>query len=183
MVEFALVLPLLLILLLGIADFGRVFTAGITLEAAARNGAEAAAQEYLQMVRDGVSIDYAHIHQVALDEVCRETDILANNLGGSCSTWTAVCVHDGATPGDACGSEQASPPSTAAATNCADITGAWTNAVQGGATTPLPYVEVRVCYEFKTLFNLTALRLPFSQGLSLGDVWLQRDREFTVADY
>ena len=43
LVEFALVLPMLLVLLLGIADFGRVFAAGIILEAASRNGAEAAA--------------------------------------------------------------------------------------------------------------------------------------------
>ena len=34
LVEFALVLPMLLVLLLGIADFGRVFQAGITTEAA-----------------------------------------------------------------------------------------------------------------------------------------------------
>src|SRR5690606_20209344 len=33
LVEFALVLPMLLVLLLGIADFGRVFAAGILLEA------------------------------------------------------------------------------------------------------------------------------------------------------
>ena len=40
LVEFALVLPMLLVLLLGVADFGRVFAAGITIEAAARNAAE-----------------------------------------------------------------------------------------------------------------------------------------------
>ena len=48
MVEFALVLPMLLILLLGIVDFGRVFQAGIVTEAAARNGAEAGALERLR---------------------------------------------------------------------------------------------------------------------------------------
>ncbi len=42
---------MLLVLLLGVADFGRVFQAGITIEAAARNGAEAAAQEYRQLAR------------------------------------------------------------------------------------------------------------------------------------
>jgi hypothetical protein len=46
-VEFALVLPVLLVLAIGVADFGQVFAAGITVEAAARDGAEAAAQEYL----------------------------------------------------------------------------------------------------------------------------------------
>ena len=46
MVEFGLVLPLLLVLFLGIADFGRVFHAGIVAEAAARNAAEIVAEEY-----------------------------------------------------------------------------------------------------------------------------------------
>ncbi len=46
MVEFALILPLLLVLFLGIADFGRVFHAGIVAEAAARNAAEIVAEEY-----------------------------------------------------------------------------------------------------------------------------------------
>src|SRR3989337_4028515 len=45
--EFAILLPLLLILIVGIADFGRLFTAGIVMEAAARNAAEVAAHEYL----------------------------------------------------------------------------------------------------------------------------------------
>ena len=65
LVEFALVLPMLLILLLGVADFGRVFQAGITLEAATRNAAEAAAQEYTQIFRNKgplTSADYARLH-------------------------------------------------------------------------------------------------------------------------
>src|SRR5688500_12773484 len=51
-VEFALVLPRLIVLFLGIADFGRVFHAGIVIESASRNAAESAAQEYLQIRRD-----------------------------------------------------------------------------------------------------------------------------------
>ncbi|HEU4863568.1 MAG TPA: TadE/TadG family type IV pilus assembly protein, partial [Candidatus Limnocylindria bacterium] len=51
LVEFALTLPMLLVLLLGVADFGRVFASGITTEALARNAAEAASQEYLQVRR------------------------------------------------------------------------------------------------------------------------------------
>ncbi|MGQ0609395.1 MAG: hypothetical protein ACT4OQ_13170 [Chloroflexota bacterium] len=44
-------------------------------------------------------------------------------------------------------------------------------------------MEVRVCYQFTTLFSIQDLRLPFSNGLSIGDIWLQKDRGFTVADY
>src|SRR5918999_379430 len=84
LVEFALVLPILLVLLLGIADFGRVFTAGIVLEASARNAAEAAAQEYLQLCRNRPTCpplddtDYAALHGVALVEACREAERLPN---------------------------------------------------------------------------------------------------------
>lgn len=42
-VEFALIVPVLLLLLLGIVEFGRVFNAQISLSAAAREGARAAA--------------------------------------------------------------------------------------------------------------------------------------------
>lgn len=45
--EFSLVVPILLVLFVAIADFGRVFAAGIAVEAATRNAAEAAANEYL----------------------------------------------------------------------------------------------------------------------------------------
>jgi hypothetical protein len=44
-------------------------------------------------------------------------------------------------------------------------------------------VEVRVCYRFTTLFNLTNLELPFGWGVSLGEVYLERDRQFVVANY
>src|SRR4051812_28324770 len=47
LVEFPLVIPILLILFVGIADFGRVFNAGVVLEASTRDAAEHAAQLYL----------------------------------------------------------------------------------------------------------------------------------------
>ncbi len=186
LVEFALVLPMLLVLLLGLADFGRVFAAGITVEAAARDGAEAAAQEYLQLMHKSGGVldatDYANLHATALEAVCAETETLPNQtiVGGSCTMpHVAVCVHDGADP--ICGAE-ADP----AYTSCTGANGAWDPANYGAAplgAQALPFVEVRVCYQFTTLINLTSLQLPFGWGLSLGDIWLQRDREFTVAAY
>ena len=47
MVEFALVLPIMLMMFIAIADFGRIFAAMITLESATRDAAEAAANQYL----------------------------------------------------------------------------------------------------------------------------------------
>jgi hypothetical protein len=54
------------------------------------------------------------------------------------------------------------------------------NGANGGQ---LPHVEVRTCYRFTTLFNLTDLSLPFGNGLSIGEIWLQKDRSFAVASY
>ena len=185
---------MLLVLLLGIADFGRVFAAGIILEAAARNAAEAAAQEYLQLARNSPTIDpadYARVHDVALVEVCREAERMPawvdGNADGICEMpYAAVCIHDlPADPDDLtpppgepqCGSEAGGAPG-----QCSSMAGSWSNTkVQGPES--LPYVEVRVCYRFTTLMNLSDLSLPFGSGMSLGEIWLQRDRSFAVADY
>jgi TadE-like protein len=191
LVEFALVLPMLLVLLLGIADFGRVFSAGITLEATARNAAEAAAQEYVQLIRNrpgGVldTDDYQHLHDIALEKVCEEAAVLPNRaLSGSDCTMpvTGVCVHppDGTADPIGCGSDAAAAPA-----ECGSLTSGWSDGNAGyvpAGSTPLGYVEVRVCYRFTTLINLSDLRLPFGWGLSLGDIYLQRTRQFAVACY
>ncbi|MEJ7804137.1 MAG: TadE/TadG family type IV pilus assembly protein [Candidatus Limnocylindria bacterium] len=187
LVEFALVLPMLLVLLLGVADFGRVFQAGIVVEASARNAAEAAAQEYLQLKRGLTTLgpdEYMRVHAVALETVCKEAERLPNRAGamGSCTMPAAgVCIHDdeaeipGYAGGGWCGTEQGASPS-----ECSDIRSTWS---PGKPVDGLPYVEVRLCYRFTTLFNLQDLQLPLANGLSIGDIWLQKDRAFTVADY
>lgn len=176
------VLPMLLVLLLGIADFGRVFSAGIILEAAARNGAEVAAQEYLQLRRSSTpptSVDYDRIRDAALAAVCHEAERLPDRteVAGLCSMpAAALCIHDDAAelPGyTGCGTGSAIPP------ECTGMA-SWT---PGNASSRLPHVEVRVCYRFTTLFNLEGLSLPLANGLNLGSVWLQKDRSFVVADY
>lgn len=201
MVEFALVMPMLLVLLFGVADFGRIFQAGITLEAAARNAAEITAQEYVQLTRNKAggtldANDYARLHQVAVDAICSEAEILPQadlpaGVTGVCTddssgtpvdVWPlgAVCVHDGGDPN--CGGEAANAPSSCGRINSP----AWSNTNYGaapGTSTPLPYVEVRLCYEFTTLFNLTNLELPFGWSISFGTIYLERDRTFTVACY
>jgi hypothetical protein len=118
---------MLLVLLLGIADFGRVFTAGITLEAAARDGGEAAALERLRNppTTPGDVAYYQHLHLLAAQTVCHETSGLPNSTrqasqtdppatpfaadlcpdytgtSGSFHAGMAVvraCVHDGGDP-------------------------------------------------------------------------------------
>jgi hypothetical protein len=178
LVEFGLVLPLLLILLLGIADFGRIFAASIIAEAAARNAAEAAAQEYLQLdqqdgTRDGslLNADYQALHTLALDVGCREADRLPDRVvvGAACQMpIIAVCVHDTARGDPACPETSATYPA-----DCDQMPGGWTTEQLTPATTP--YVEVRLCYRFDPLITV-----PLGDW---GSVWLQRENYFTVQSY
>jgi Flp pilus assembly protein TadG len=195
--EFALILPILLVILLGVVDFGRVFSAGITMEAAARNAAEAAAQEYQQIIRNTPApsaADYQRIHDVALDELCSEAKVLPNvvalDADGDPSTpevctmpVTAACTHDQSGGDPLCGQASGAVPS-----ECTALDG-WAAAANPSNVAPVPagltavpYVEVRACYHFTTLFNLH-FQLPFGASLSLGDIWMQRDRTFVVGDY
>lgn len=182
LVEFALVLPMLLVLLLGIADFGRIFTAGITMEAAARNGAEAAAIERLRTkaLVPGDPDYYARLHTIAAQAACTEARSLPNatfsEADRSCAQQpvVAVCVRDGLDPdcgGLAPGYVGPLPP------ECSDIAEPWDPGTGGAVASHS--IEVRTCYHFTTLFNLQ-LSLPLGWGISLGDVWLQRSRTFLV---
>lgn len=182
LVEFALVLPMLLVLLLGVADFGRVFAAGITLEALSRNAAEATAQEYLQLRRAAGGVqpsnaDYDAALQRAYVVACAEAKTMANHAGTppSCSMpVVGVCIHD--EWGDHCANTTTSPPG-----NCS-LLAAWPptlNDQAGG----LPYAQVNACYQFTTLVNISNLQLPFGWSLTIGDIWMQRERSFAVADY
>jgi TadE-like protein len=177
LVEFGLVLPLLLVFLLGVADFGRVFADGIALEAAVRNSAEAAAQEYLQLCEADCSAlvqsDFDNLHALALEVGCREAERLTNvqESGGVCSNPViAVCVHDDAS-GDAnnCGDEALGAPA-----ECSRMSDAW-SPVRNGPAGGRPYVEVRMCYLFKPL-------IPLTEGW-WGNVRLQRENNFAVTNY
>src|SRR5688572_6299160 len=199
MVEFALLLPLLIVLFLGIADFGRVFAAGITVEAAARNAAEMVAQEYLRNPPDDMSDPapnpgdddfYRALHELAGRTACREIRGLAGvtytpdnpGLPGneeSCGPMPIIrtCIHDDVDP--RCGDVafgHAAPP------ECPAVQAPMTAAMEGG-TEESRYVEVRICYEFTTIVSMQDLQLPFGQGISIGNIWLEKDRVFGVGFY
>jgi len=191
MVEFALLLPMLLVLLLGIADFGRVFQAGIITEAAARNGAEAAAVERLRgglPTTPGDPAYYETLHRIASQAACAETRSLPNATyvaddpattsvdEEACPTMPviAVCVQDGHDPN--CGGFAPGYTGTPPA-ECTIFGEPWVD--DSGGVTGSHSVEVRLCYHFTTLFNLD-VSLPLGWGLSLGDVWLQKTRGFVV---
>jgi hypothetical protein len=179
--------------LLGIADFGRVFADGIALEAATRNAAEAAAQEYLQLCskpgyanacEDLTISDYNGLHGLALDVGCREAERLTNiqTTGGACTNPViAICVHDAEVPvgpndiavDNGCGAEglDGNVPADCWAMN--DST-SWST-TRSGPTDGRPYVEVRMCYLFDPLIPLTEQWW--------GDVRLQRENNFAVQNY
>jgi hypothetical protein len=182
MAEFVLITPILIMLLVVVADFGRIFAAGIAIEAASRDAAEIGANEYLanppatldQPAPAGQSTYYAPLHRLIAQAVCVETSELANSLFDSATrTCTGmpliqICVHDGqdtecnseaqgaAIPAG-CNSMAASPVST-----------------HGGSGTPR-WVEVRVCYRFTALLQ--------SPILSFGEFWLQKSRTFVIPCY
>jgi hypothetical protein len=178
------VVPLLLLILLTVSDFGRYFAAAIDLESMSRTGAEVSAQEYVQEISQGVTPkDYSLLHQTAWQSVCDEGLDLPNATpgsgGGQCSDLpTMVCVHDGIDP--LCGTVY--NRGSGIPSQCGQL--------QTGAapTTALDsqshaFVEVRICYRFSTFFQFD---LPFL-GTTLtplsGDFYIERSRSFTVADY
>jgi len=189
LVEFALVLPLLLMLLLGVADFGRVFSTSITLEAAARDAAEVGA---LQRLRDKPDFSdtsqhpayYAALHQLIARTACAESDQLAVSPeqvnATDCPRLTAIrtCVHDNLDT--QCGAPIPGFDGPVPA-ECTDIAAGtappWWN--YSGGETVSHWVEVRVCYHFTTLFNLH-LSLPMNAGLNLGDLYLEKTRSFVL---
>jgi TadE-like protein len=193
LVEFALVIPILLVLFVAIADFGRVFVAGIALEAATRDAAEAAANRYVAAppgplespAPGGNQGYYDALHTYAAGVVCAEMrDLPSTNYDSTTGTCpdmpiVMVCVHDGADNNNSCASE-ASAGSGGIPSNCTDFTpppnSSQTTNPDG---TRSRWVEVRTCYHFTPLLNFT---IPFFNLslFSLGDFWLQRTRNFTI---
>jgi len=182
LVEFALVLPILVFLVVIVADFGRIFAAGLSLEAAARDAAEVAANQYLAVppgpldspAPSGTAAYYQPLHQLAGRTVCAETSDLANSAfdagtqGCSGMPLIQVCIHDGQDTECTSEAEGATVPA-----ECDSMAPPPTNA-NGAAGSPR-WAEVRVCYRFTAI-----LHLPL---LEFGDFWLQRTRTFVIPCY
>ena len=81
-VEFALVLPILLLLVFGIVDFGRAYNAKISLSGAAREGARA------------LALGNANWEQVTIDAAPTLTGVIASTPTGSpCATGDPAQVN------------------------------------------------------------------------------------------
>jgi len=200
-VEFALVVPILLVIFLAIADFGRIFAAGIVVEAAARDAAEIAAIDYYNnppgtgpggpgrlaspAPNPGDPAYYDDLNAKAARTVCVETRGLPNSSyrsDGTCPDWpiVRVCVHDAAS-NNSCGQPISPGYNASTPSECDQIPSpgapSWDSAIGGGVSTSgAPqqgrYVEVRVCYPFTTIMNVPILP---------NRIAIQRVRYFTVA--
>jgi hypothetical protein len=185
--EFALVVPILLMLVIAIGDFGRIFATGLLLETAARDGAEIASNEYLAKppgIGDSPPVYlnapappapagyYAAIHQKVARAVCEETAELPNSTfdagTASCSgmPFVMVCIHDSR-------DDECSENGAAVSAGCTDFTPRANN-VHGGSGTPR-WAEVRVCYTFTSILDVPLI--------SFGSFVLQRTRTFTIPCY
>ena len=191
LVEFTLVLPILLLLVLTVGDFGRLFAASIVIDSAARTAAETAAAEFLREdLREAAPVSpaaYARVHQYAWQSACDEASLLPNaapGSGGSECTGlpTVICVHDEPSGDPGCGN--AYNVGGGIPSGCGWLAPGErpANAQTGGAETSR-YVEVRVCYRFETFLEV---HIPFFH-LTLsqlgGEFAIERVRTFTVADY
>src|SRR6266508_2169178 len=195
--EFALVIPILLVVFVAIADLGRIFAAGVDLEAATRAAAEATANEYLsdppgdpaltaaerlQLPAPGSNQPYYdRLHDYGAGVVCAELRGLPNTNyspgpppGCPDMPLVIVCIHDGADGG--CGAP-AQAGHGAIPGNCGDFTPAATSYQTTDPDGKKPrWVEVRTCYRFTALLSNMPL-FPFS------DIWMQRTRTFTIPCY
>lgn len=173
------VLPIMLIILLMVGDFGRLFAVGITIESATRNAAEVAAAEYNRALLLP-SVDYAAVHKAAWSSVCDDASGLPNATpggGGECDGLpTMVCVHDAADI--SCGAVYNDGSGVPAA--CPAITAGASNGLGGSES---KFVEVRVCYRFNTIFEMTLPSLGGPLQTIGGDFFIERARVFAVADY
>jgi hypothetical protein len=181
--EFALVTPVLLMLVVIVADFGRVFAASLSIEAAARNAAEAMSNAYLadppgpldQPAPPGTTAYYGPLHSLAVQSVCNEVADLANTAYDPATSTCAgmplieVCVHDGQDTNCASEAQGATIPP-----ECGSLATAPTN-TNAGANSPR-WTEVRVCYKFTPILA----NLPL---LSFSTLWLERTRTFTIPCY
>jgi hypothetical protein len=181
--------PILLMLVIAIGDFGRIFATGVIIESAARNGAELASNEYLAEppgsdavpkiflsapAPTGDSAYYGPLHERVAKAVCAETQELPNSLfdagTGACQGMplVMVCIHDSQDTQCASEAQGATVPA-----GCDGMTVPPTNA-HGGSGTPR-WAEVRVCYRFTSLLDLPLI--------SFGEFWVQRTRTFAIPCY
>lgn len=127
--EFAVVIPVALLLLLGAVDFGRVWT----LATATAHAAHAGAQYGSQNAQLAADID--GIRNVVINDLSSSAVIKASNSGEDGISLADFTI----TPERYC--------------ECSDGSGIACDNKCGGGTNPMVFIRVRIDTTFETLFN------------------------------
>ena len=160
--EFAIIVPVMLLILLGIADFGRLFTSAVAVEAAAREAADFGSFDSSYWTPTNVATTVAEMERRAC------TAAAGSHLEGYTTTdpvINATCTN----PVFSCGLER-----NGATTDCSG-SGGFTNGVDcSDPTTEIPCtVHVRLVYQFNTLLSV---------GPMTGTFELDRDSRFRISN-
>lgn len=165
LVEFAIVVPILLLLVLALGDFGRVYTSLVAIEAAAREAADAGAFYPDHWNTDLSAANPANAVAQMQQMAC--SSAAQSHLEGYAEPPGTVDHATCTNPTMTCTLEQQGQ----APTNCASYVGG-----AGGcgdkATDPPCVVHVQLAYEFDTL-----IRAPFLPST----VTFTRDARFAVS--
>jgi hypothetical protein len=161
-VEFALVLPVMLLLLVGIADLGRLYNSVVAVESAAREAADygSFAASNWAPVNVPVTIDEMRLRACTAVSGSHLQDYETTDPGGN-----TTCTN----PTFACALER-----NEASTDCA-TSGGITDGVDCSdpATEPACTVRVRMTYRFRLLLAIP----PFPESIEL-----TRDSSFRISD-
>lgn len=167
--EFALITPVLLLLILAIGDFARLYTSEIAVESAAREAADYGAFTASQW---DTSVNPGQV-TLTVNEMIKRACTASSNLPDyvAAGDATTLCSASGSNPQfsyqleDSTGQPIANPPGAC-----------------GSATTDPPcVVHVTMTYVYHTFFNLPVIPLlnfsPYPATLTL-----QRDSRFAISD-
>lgn len=159
--EFAIIVPVMMLILLGIADFGRLFASAVAVEAAGREAADYGAFDASFWAPVNLTTTIAEMERRAC------TAAAGSHLEGYATTdaTNATCTN----PTFSCELER-----NGASTDCAG-SGGFTNGVDCSdpLTEPPCTVHVRMTYEFDTL-------LP--AGPVSGTIEIVRDSRFRISN-
>jgi hypothetical protein len=160
-VEFALVFPVMLFLLVGIADFGRLYTSAVAIESATREAADFGAFQTNRWDPANVGTTVAEMQRracVAAAGSHLQDYATTDATNSTCTNPSFQCWLELGGGGVDCGSSGG----MIGGTDCAS-----------SATEPPCTVHVRLEYDFRTI-----LQLP----LVPGTIHLVRDSRFRISD-
>ena len=165
-VEFALVVPLLILMVVAIADFGRIYASAVAVEAAEREAADYGAFKSSYWLVDGLGTDNPPITVAEMERrAC--TAAAGSHLEGYAEPAGTIAHATCTNPSFTCTLVQ---PDGTTEVDCGSYTGA---ACSTSTTDPPCLVHVRLTYAFRTFLDLPPLP---------GSVTLERDSRYAISD-